>query len=66
MTLFGRGGQTDVAEALGVEDRTLRRWLAGERRLPEDLAARLETIASERITEISAFRAQLRRAAQEE
>lgn len=35
MALFGNQFQTDLAKALDVNDRTMRRWLSGETQIPE-------------------------------
>lgn len=44
-TLFGARWQSDLAHALGIGDRRVREWLAGERRIPpgvwQDIAALL-------------------------
>jgi len=39
------GWQTALARDLAVAPRTLRRWLAGDRQIPEDLAERIAEIA---------------------
>jgi hypothetical protein len=45
--LWGPRWQTDMAEALGVSDRTVRRWVAGGR-IPPGVFVDLIRIASER------------------
>lgn len=47
--LFGPRFRTDLAEALGVSERTMRRWLAGDTEPPASLVADLEAIARDRI-----------------
>lgn len=47
--LFGESGwQTRLAEELGVGDRSVRRWLSGERAVPAGLRADLARLARER------------------
>ena len=43
------GWQTALARDLGVAPRTVRRWLAGERQIPDDLAHRIAEVATARI-----------------
>lgn len=45
--LWGTRWQTDLAEAVGVSDRTVRRWIAGER-IPPGVFVDLMRIALER------------------
>lgn len=45
--LWGNRWQTDLAEAVGVSDRTVRRWIAGER-IPPGVFVDLMRIAMER------------------
>ena len=52
------GWQTALARDLGVAPRTVRRWLAGERQIPDDLARRIAAVATARIAAARAvFRA---------
>lgn len=44
--LYGRCWQTDLAEALGVDSRTVRRWIDGSRGIPDDLEDRLAELAA--------------------
>jgi len=39
--LFGNEWQTPLAAALGVSDRTVRRWASGEHAVPDNVAAAL-------------------------
>lgn len=52
-TLYGSIYARDLAEALGVTDRTVRRYVAGEREIPLDMKVRLERLARERVREIT-------------
>ena len=52
-TLFGSIYARDLAEALGVTDRTIRRYVAGEREIPLDMKVRLERLARDRLREIT-------------
>ena len=47
--LYGQWWQTDMADALGVSARAVRRWLAGDASLPEDIGPRLRAVIDERI-----------------
>ncbi len=40
--------KTPLAKDVGVDRRTVRRWLSGERRIPNDLEAELKIIGTER------------------
>lgn len=42
--LYGERWQTPLAEALGVTDRTMRRWLAGTFGIPEPIAAEIASL----------------------
>lgn len=54
MKLFGRGWQTDIAEQLGVAPRTVRRWIAGERSMPEDISLRVHRVIDKRALDLQA------------
>ena len=41
MASYGERWQTDIAKALGVNDRTVRRWASGETPLPVTLKKKL-------------------------
>ena len=47
--LYGPRFATDLARDLGVSDRTMRRWLAGDTNPPEGILADLKRLARERI-----------------
>lgn len=47
--LFGPRFQRELAEALGVNERTMRRWVAGDTEPPEAIRAELEALARSRI-----------------
>ncbi len=44
---YGRGWQSALARQLGVNDRTVRRWLSGERRISEPMARLIHFIAKQ-------------------
>lgn len=47
--LFGPRWKSELARALGVTDRTMRRWDAGTHPIPDTLAADLAKLKSDRI-----------------
>lgn len=49
---FGPRWQTDIAEALGVSDRTVRKWVSGENRIPSKLSADMVIVLKRRKSEI--------------
>lgn len=53
-SLFGQHWAADMARRFGVADRTVRRWVAGTRDIPEWLAPELRKLANERGAEIKA------------
>lgn len=57
--LFGNQWQTPLAEALGVSDRTMRRWVAGQSKVPNGVIADVERAARQRVADIYAFMAEL-------
>ncbi len=50
--LFGSRWQTDLSEALDVDDRTIRRWLAGDSPIPMGLNIDLLRLLTERGADI--------------
>jgi hypothetical protein len=54
--LFGSRWQSEIGRALGVSDRSVRRWIAGDS-TPEDLAPKLRRL--ERIARIKHIRGRL-------
>lgn len=46
--LYGQRWQTDIARDLGVNDRTIRRWLSGADDLPNGVALDLLRLCMER------------------
>lgn len=50
--LFGSRWQTDLAGALGVSSRTVRRWLAQPETMPPSVPGDLRALAERRIEEI--------------
>lgn len=51
--MFGRLWQTDMARAIGVSDRAVRFWVAGTRPVPAEMAARIRTLARERLAALA-------------
>ncbi|WP_226020018.1 helix-turn-helix domain-containing protein [Serratia symbiotica] len=49
---YGNRWQTEVAAALGCNDRTVRRWISGESRLPPLIAADVVRILTDRLATI--------------
>ena len=55
--LYGHAWQTQVANDLGVTDRTVRRWVAGTSAIPTDVWGRLQVVMdahAEILTSLSA------------
>jgi len=50
--LYGPRWQTELARAIRVSDRTVRRWLAGTITIPPGVARDLEALCNTRIDEI--------------
>lgn len=57
--LFGNQWQTPLAEALGVSDRTMRRWTAGDTPVPRGVLDDIERVARQRVADIYQFMAEL-------
>lgn len=57
--LFGNQWQTPLAEALGVSDRTMRRWAAGDTPVPRGVLNDIERVARQRVADIYQFMAEL-------
>lgn len=51
--LYGEQWQTPLADALGVSDRTVRRWLAGDRAIPDGLAAELDWLRGRKAASVA-------------
>ena len=47
--LYGQLWQTEMANALGVSARAVRRWLAGDANPPDDIGPRLRSVIDQRI-----------------
>ena len=47
--LYGPRFQRELAEALGVNERTMRRWVAGDTSPPESVLDDLKALARERV-----------------
>lgn len=50
---FGLRWQRPLARALGVDDRTVRRWLSGESPVPEEIVGKLYWLAVDRREELA-------------
>ena len=46
--LYGPRWQSELARALGVSDRTVRRWLTGQNAVPKGVYADLNTLVQDR------------------
>ena len=53
--LFGPHFQVELARAIGVNERTMRRWLAGQLEAPPGIKAELAELESKRKAELSAL-----------
>jgi hypothetical protein len=53
--LYGPRYQRELAAALGVNERTMRRWVAGDYPPPEGVLADLRKLAAERVKELRAL-----------
>lgn len=51
--LFGSRWQTDLADALGVSDRTMRRWKADPSEIPETVWDDCRKLLSDRATHVA-------------
>ena len=59
--LYGPLWQSELARALGVADRTVRRWIAGERPVPAGLGPTLRGLLTDHGKAIAAVRRKLPR-----
>jgi len=50
--LYGQLWQTEMANALGVSARAVRRWVAGDANPPEDIGPRLRAVIDQRIASL--------------
>jgi DNA-binding transcriptional regulator YiaG len=50
--LYGPHWQRELARALGVNERTMRRWVAGETNPPESIQKELTALIGERIDKL--------------
>jgi hypothetical protein len=57
--LYGPRWQSSFGRALKVSDRSVRRWLAEEHGLPEDLGPKLRRLIDTRISELKQMRRRL-------
>jgi hypothetical protein len=60
--LFGPRWQTDLAAALAVSDRTMRRWAAGQAEIPDGVAGELAQLLRRRTAELQRVLKRLERA----
>ena len=60
--LYGPRWQTDLARALDVSDRSMRRWVAGQNAVPDGLRPVLARLVAERIEELRTVHARLTQA----
>lgn len=56
--LYGSLWQRAISKDIGVTDRTVRRWVAGDP-IPDGLDAQLKTLVDKRITELKRLRRRL-------
>ncbi len=61
--LFGASWQSELSRALGVADRTVRRWAAGTSPVPESVAGEIAKLLSERGADIETLLRELHRPA---
>lgn len=61
--LYGERWQTPLANALGVADRTVRRWVAGDSAIPDGVRDDLAALLANRATELRRLAGELRRRA---
>lgn len=59
--LYGARWQSDLARALGVTDRTMRRWLAGAFAVPERIGSEIRALLKARGLALGAVRRKLPR-----
>ena len=58
--IYGHMGRSELARALFITDRTMRRYLAGDREIPETLIDQVTRLARNRRAEIDDLRRMLR------
>lgn len=61
--LYGPRWQTEIARALNVNDRTVRRWIAGDDEVPSGVAFDLWRLCEERMLLLDVVRDRLKAAA---
>lgn len=57
--LYGQQWKSDLARDLGVADRTVRRWLAGESEMPAGAQDELRQLCLKRSAELAALAAKI-------
>lgn len=58
LALYGARWRTQMADDLGVSQRTVRRWEAGEFNVPDGVWDELRKIAAQRVTELRRLNSQ--------
>ena len=56
--LFGPRWQSEIGRALGVTDRTVRRWIAGDT-VPDEVGPKLVALIDKRIVELKRLRSRI-------
>jgi plasmid maintenance system antidote protein VapI len=51
---FGSQWQTEISRSLDVADRTVRRWISGNSKIPDGVALEINSLLKERIKMIEA------------
>lgn len=57
--IYGPGWQSALARDLGKNDRTVRRWLAGDFNIPDTIVEELDDAIAKRIEHLSRIREKL-------
>lgn len=60
LALYGNNWQSPLARALGVSDRTMRRWIAGNNDMPKTFWLKIEQLLDSRLATIPAVCAAIR------
>lgn len=57
--LYGSRWQSELARALGVSDRTMRRWVVGQNPIPDGVTKELESLRQEHIRQLQDLESEL-------